>query len=110
MGIPPFADKVARWADRYQPPPELADERLASYPYLGPGFELVERSPGEAPWLGRIHDFTFGPTMSFGPSGCSISTLRLSAPMLVAGVTRSLFTEDVERQWQALLDYPNVIP
>ncbi|MFT5172999.1 MAG: cation diffusion facilitator CzcD-associated flavoprotein CzcO [Gammaproteobacteria bacterium] len=108
--LAPFADKVARWADRYQPPAELADERLSRYPYVGWNFELLERVPGSAPFLARIHDFTFGPTLSFGPSGCSISTLRLSAPMLVAGVTRGLFTEDVDAHWQSLLAHPNMIP
>ncbi|MCB1744192.1 MAG: NAD(P)/FAD-dependent oxidoreductase [Gammaproteobacteria bacterium] len=105
-----IAAKVMRWSDRYTPPPELRDERLARYPYLGPGFEFVEREPGSAPELARIHDFTFGPTMSFGPSGCSISTLRLSAPMLVAGVTRGLFCEDVELHYADLLAHPNMIP
>ncbi|MFT5447787.1 MAG: cation diffusion facilitator CzcD-associated flavoprotein CzcO [Gammaproteobacteria bacterium] len=108
--LAPFADKVMRWADRYQPPAELVDERLSRYPYVGWNFELLEREPGGAPFLNRIHDFTFGPTLSFGPSGCSISTLRLSAPMLVAGVTRGLFTEDVETHWQSLLAHPNMIP
>ncbi len=105
-----FAAEIALWADRYQPPPELADARLARYPYIGPNFEFLEKVPGTAPFLSRIHDFTFGPTLSFGPSGCSISTLRLTVAMLVAGVTRGLFTEDVETHWQAVLDYPHMIP
>ncbi len=105
-----LAGDIALWADRYTPPPELADDRLARYPYIGPNFEFLEKVPGRAPHLSRIHDFTFGPTMSYGPSGCSISTLRLTVPMLVDGVTRGLFTEDVEDHWQALLDYPNMIP
>ena len=105
-----FAAEIALWADRYQPPPELADARLARYPSIGPNFEFLEKVPGTAPFLSRIHDFTFGPTLSFGPSGCSISTLRLTVAMLVAGVTRGLFTEDVETHWQAVLDYPHMIP
>lgn len=108
--LAPFADEIALWADRYTPPAELTDKRLARYPYLSKDFAFTEKVPGRAPWIGRIHDFTFGPTMSFGPSGCSISTLRLTVPMLVAGVTRGLFTEDVEAHWQDLLDYPNMIP
>ncbi len=105
-----IADQIALWSDRYTPPPELIDERLGRYPYIGPNFEFLEKTPGRAPHLARIHDFTFGPTLSFGPSGCSISTLRLTATMLVAGVTRGLFTEDVERHWQSLLDHPTMIP
>lgn len=105
-----LADDIALWSDRYTPPPELADERLGRYPYLGRHFEFLEKRPGTAPHLARIHDFTFGPTMSFGPSGCSISTLRLTVPMLAAGVTRGLFLEDVELQWHSLVNYPSVIP
>ena len=105
-----IADQIALWSDRYTPPPELADERLGRYPYTGPNFEFLEKTPGSAPHLARIHDFTFGPTLSFGPSGGSISTLRLTAPMLAAGVTRGLFTEDVAHHWQSLLDHPDIIP
>jgi hypothetical protein len=105
-----FAEHIALWGDSYAPPAEIQDERLSRYPYLGTHFEFLEKTPGVAPYLERIHDFTFGPTMSFGPSGCSISTLRLTVPMLVAGVTRGLFVEDADLHWQALLDHPNMIP
>ena len=105
-----LAAHIALWADRYTPPEDLVDHRLARYPYLGQNFEFLEKTPGAAPALARIHDFTFGPTMSFGPSGCSISTLRLTVPMLVAGVTRGLFVEDAALHWQSLLDHPSMIP
>lgn len=105
-----IAADIALWADRYTPPPELVDERLSRYPYIGPNFEFLEKHPGAAPYLARIHDFTFGPTMSYGPSGCSISTLRLTVPMIVAGVTRGLFTEDVEAHWDSLINHPDMIP
>ena len=105
-----FAGHIKLWSDHYVPPPELADARLGRYPYLGANFAFLEKTPGAAPHLARIHDFTFGPTMSFGPSGCSISTLRLTVPMIVAGVTRGLFVEDADLHWQSLLDYPSMIP
>ena len=105
-----FAEHIALWDDRYTPPDGLEDERLGRYPYLGSDFQFLEKTPGAAPYLDRIHDFTFGPTMSFGPSGCSISTLRLTVPMLVAGVTKGLFVEDAELHWQSMLDHPNMIP
>jgi cation diffusion facilitator CzcD-associated flavoprotein CzcO len=108
--LAPFAGKVRLWADAYNPPPEERNERLSRYPYLDRDFAFMEKQPGEAPWLSRIHDFTFGPTMSFGPSGCSISTLRLTVPMLVAGVTRQLFREDVALHWESLRAYPDYIP
>ena len=105
-----LADDIALWSDRHVPIPELTDRRLARYPYLGADFTFQEKVPGAAPWLARIHDFTFGPTMSFGPSGCSISTLRLTVPMLVNGVTQGLFVEDADHHWRSLLDHPDYIP
>ena len=105
-----FAKHIRLWSDQYMPPPELQDERLGRYPYLGTNFEFLEKTPGSAPYLNHIHDFTFGPTMSFGPSGCSISTLRLTVPMVVAGVTRGLFIEDAELHWESLVSHPDMIP
>ncbi|MBH68380.1 MAG: oxidoreductase [Rhodospirillaceae bacterium] len=105
-----FSDQIRLWRDQYTPPKHLLDARLARYPYLGKSFEFLEKDPGSAPFLSRIHDFTFGPTMSFGPSGCSISTLRLTVPMVVAGITKSLFLEDANIHWKSLLDHPNMIP
>jgi len=108
--LAPFADKVLLWSEAYDPPPNERNDRLARYPYLDRNFSFMEKTPGEAPWVSRIHDFTFGPTMSFGPSGCSISTLRLTVPMIVAGVTRQLFREDIGQHWQNLQDHPDYIP
>ncbi|MCA8928920.1 MAG: NAD(P)/FAD-dependent oxidoreductase [Alphaproteobacteria bacterium] len=108
--LAPFADRVQLWRDAYRPPADEANERLARYPYLDRNFGFMEKEPGAAPWLSRIHDFSFGPTLSFGPSGCSISTLRLTVEMLVAGITRQLLREDVEEHWRALQAHPDYIP
>ena len=105
-----FSKHIKLWSDQYTPPTELQDERLGRYPYLGTNFQFLEKTPGSAPYLKRIHDFTFGPTLSFGPSGCSISTLRLTVPMVVAGVTRGLFIEDAELHWEGLVNHPEMIP
>ena len=105
-----FAQHIRLWSDHYSPPQELKDDRLGRYPYLGKNFEFLEKKPGATKFINRIHDFTFGPTMSFGPSGCSISTLRLSVPMLVAGITRGLFIEDSSLHWQSLIEHPDMIP
>jgi cation diffusion facilitator CzcD-associated flavoprotein CzcO len=103
--LAPFADRIARWADRYAPPPEEADERLGRYPYLGPNQELTEREPGTAPFLKDIHDFTIAATMSLGPSGCSINAMTVAVPRLAAGITRGLFAADIESHYASLLAY-----
>lgn len=100
-----FAGQVALWGDRYAPPAGEANPRLARYPYLGGGYELLEKTPGAAPWLRHIRLFTYATTVSFGPSGSSINAMKFAAPRLVAGIVRDLFLEDVETHWSSLRAY-----
>jgi cation diffusion facilitator CzcD-associated flavoprotein CzcO len=103
--LAPFADKIALWSDRFAPPPGEEDPLLAAHPYLGPNYEFLEKTPGEAPWLSDIHVFGIGSTLSFGVSGSSINGMNAAVPKLVAGLTRGLFTGDLPRHWQSLLAY-----
>lgn len=96
---------IATWADRYTPPSGDEDPRLGRYPYLGPGFELVEKVPGAAPWLRDLHVFDFGTMMSFGPSGLSINGMKFAVPRLVSAITRDLFTSDVEHHYATMMAY-----
>ncbi|CAN5920619.1 NAD(P)/FAD-dependent oxidoreductase [soil metagenome] len=100
-----FADKIALWGDRFTPPAGEEDALLAAYPYLGPDYAFLEKTPGEAPWLADIHVFGIGSTLSFGPSGSSINAMNAAVPKLVAGLTRGLFEGDLPRHWQSLLAY-----
>ncbi|MDP2329983.1 MAG: NAD(P)/FAD-dependent oxidoreductase [Reyranella sp.] len=99
------APHVRAWRDAYAPPAGQDNARLERYPYLGPGFELLERAPGTASWLGRIRLFNFGSTLSFGPSGSSINGMKFAVPRLVEGLTRDLFRAEVDRLWQGLTAY-----
>lgn len=103
--LAPFADRILTWGDRYAPPPEEADARLARYPYLAPDGHFLEKVPGDAPFLRHVFDFTIGATMSFGPSGCSINAMKIAVPRLVAGITRGLFREDLDHHWASLAAY-----
>ena len=80
-------------------------ERLARYPYLGPGLALTEKQPGTAPFLRNIHLFTWGSTMSFGPSGASINGMKFAVPKLAHGITHDLFTSDLEARYASLRAY-----
>jgi FAD-dependent urate hydroxylase len=66
---------------------------------------LIEKHPGETPWIGNIHVFAIASSMSFGPSGSSINAMTTAVRKLVDGITRGLFRSDVERHWQSLLAY-----
>ena len=94
-----FAANIATWGDRYTPPPAERDARLARYPYLAPDFAFVEKVAGHTPWIRDIHLFSIASTMSFGPSGSSINAMTTVVPKVVAGLTRGLFTGDIERHW-----------
>ncbi len=100
-----FGAQIATWADRYTPPAALAQPRLDGFPYLGPGLELVEKTPGSAPLLANIHLFDFGATMSMGPSGASINAMKFVVPRLVGAITRDLFTADLEHHYRVMMDY-----
>ena len=97
-----FAANIARWADRFSPPPEEQQEDLMRHPYLGSGFEFTEKTPGEAPFLAHLYNYTFGGLLSMGFGGASISGLKYSAQRLVAGITRSLFVEDSAAHFEGL--------
>ena len=103
--LAPFRDSIARWEDRYTPPEDQRNPRLSAYPYLGDTFQFLERTPGSAPHLRHIRLFTFGTTMSFGPSGSSINAMKFAVPRLVSGIVRDLFVEDAETHFQSLVAY-----
>ena len=93
---------VARWADRFTPPPGEESEDLLRHPYLGPGFEHTERVPGEAPYLRYLYNYTFGCLLSLGFGGASISGMKYSIPRLVGGITGSFFIEDRHTHFRSL--------
>ncbi len=100
-----LAEHVALWSDRYTPPAAETNDRLGRYPYLGGSYELLEKEPGGAPWLSHIRLFTYGSTMSFGPSGASINAMKFAVPQLVSGIVRDLFREDIADHWTSLQAY-----
>ena len=93
---------IARWADRFQPPPAEASADLLRHPYLGPGFEHTEKVPGQAPYLRTLYNYTFGGLLSLGFGGASISGMKYSIPRLVGAITGSFFVEDRAAHFDAL--------
>jgi cation diffusion facilitator CzcD-associated flavoprotein CzcO len=100
-----FAGNIATWADRYVPPPAERNGRLGRFPYLGPDYAFTEKEQGRTPWIGDIHLFAIGATMSFGASGSSINAMTTAIPKLVFAITRAFFLADIERHWASLQAY-----
>lgn len=94
--------QIALWSDRYAPPSDERHEDLARHPYLGQGFEFTEKTPGTAPYLAYLYNYTFGGLLSMGFGGASISGLKYSSQRLVSGITGSLFLEDRAAHFESL--------
>ena len=70
-----------------------------------PAFEFMEREPGTAPFLARLHNFTFGAMPSLGLTGAAITGMKYGVPRLVNGLVRDLFREDAAAYYRDLLAY-----
>jgi cation diffusion facilitator CzcD-associated flavoprotein CzcO len=103
-----FLPHIARWRERYAPPPQLAHPFLGDYPYLGTGYQLVERTPGAAPFLSRIHAFSFAAYVSMGPHSTSASALKHSAPRLAGAISRAFLHEQQDTILGTLRAYDEI--
>src|SRR5215475_435993 len=96
---------IALWRDRFTPPPGEESDLLARHPYLGASFEFMERRPGSAPFLGRLHNVTFGAMPSLGITGAAIPGMKYGLRRLVNGLARDLFREDSAAYYRDFLGY-----
>jgi FAD-dependent urate hydroxylase len=103
--IAAYADAIATWADRYTPPPELADEELGGFPYLGPNYQFTEKQPGAAPFLADIHCFNHAATLSIGKVAGDVPGISTGAAWLAGGIAAEFYNRDIEAHWQTLLDF-----
>jgi cation diffusion facilitator CzcD-associated flavoprotein CzcO len=87
---------IALWEHRFRAPAGEEDPALARAPWLGPNFELSERDPGAAPWLGRVYNFTRGAQLSMGAMPIGLSGIKFGVVRLVDGIRRRLFLDDRE--------------
>ena len=97
--------QIALWRDRFTPPPVRKVICSHDIPYLGAAFEFMERHSGTAPFLGRLHNFTFGAMPSLGLTGAAIPGIKYGVRRLVNGLARDLFREDSAAYYQDLLTY-----
>ena len=95
-----LAPHIALWRDRH--PPATRDGR-GGFPYLGDGFEFLERRPGSLPCLRDVHLFSYGALESFGRHIGDVASLAPGVPKLVAALARDLFTADREQHIARML-------
>lgn len=104
----PELDALARniqlWRDRFQPPDSRPFEQ-GDDPYLGPAMEFLEKSPGAAPWVERVHCYTFPAFLSHGPLAGDIPAISVGAERIAQGIASRFFTEDYERNWRKFVAF-----
>ena len=91
-----YNSNIATWCDRYQPAPDRRRRDLERFPYLGPGFELTEKTPGSDPTLGQIHLVNFGAHASHAGIASDIPGVNIAAERVAGAIVTSLFREDID--------------
>jgi cation diffusion facilitator CzcD-associated flavoprotein CzcO len=89
-----FADRIATWGDRYEAPKGRENAGLARYPYLGDGYEFLEKVPGSAPFLRHIHLSSKAGSTSFGRPVGDIPNLASGVKGISTSVVRNLYFAD----------------
>jgi FAD-dependent urate hydroxylase len=92
-----IAGDIALWHDKYSPPADKVAESLGLFPYIGAGYEFVEKNPGTAHWLKDIHVFNAAASLSFGRPVGDIPSLHSGVPRLVQRIVRDLYLADLAR-------------
>ncbi len=92
---------VALWGERFIPPAR-PDYTQADHPFLGPDFEFLERDPGAARWVSRVHCLTYPAFMSHGPVTGDVPAITAGTQRVADGVAGALFAEDYDRVWRKL--------
>ena len=97
-----FTPNAKLWGDVRPAAEAKANPEAALYPYLGPGFEMRERTPGVTPRLGDIHLFNWGSIMSQGALAGDIPGLFVGATRVVQAISHGLFKADIARHVEAM--------
>ncbi|NML09468.1 NAD(P)/FAD-dependent oxidoreductase [Sphingobium sp. AR-3-1] len=100
-----LAPHIARWADRFTPPPGEGNTLIDAHPYLGPGFQLLPRDEAGATALHGLFAFNYSALISLGLSASALSGLQTALPRLVRGVTDQLFLDDKDALVADLIAY-----
>ena len=103
--IAAFTRQVETWAQRVAPEQAATHAEAARFPYLGAGFEFIERTPGALPAARNVHLFNWGSAMSHGQLAGDIPGLTIGVNRLTQGIARDLFAADEGQHYEALLKH-----
>ncbi len=99
--LAPYRDQILLWSDRFTPETGEESVVLARQPYLGPGLEFLEKTPGAAPVLGRVSLLSQAATLSIGPMFGGLNGIRFVLERVVSELCRKLIVEDLPDHYAA---------
>lgn len=99
-----LARNIVLWRDRFQPPDGRPFEQ-AEDPWLGPSLEFTAREPARAPWIERVHCYSFPAFLSHGPLTGDIPAISVGADRIAQGIASALWGEDFVRNWEKFLAF-----
>jgi len=82
---------VARWRDRFTPPPEQQHNDLSNFPYLGKSLEFTPLSP-EHSYLNRCYYLSCGAAYLSG-FRANLTDLQFALPRIIYNIGKQLFIE-----------------
>ena len=100
-----LSSNIALWRDRYQPSETEKNQALGHYPYLGDGFEFLEKQPGTTPCLSNIHCYNYAAVPSFGRAAGDIGSLKHGIPRLITTIVRGLIKTDAEDHAKRIMSF-----
>ncbi|MDN3505174.1 MAG: SidA/IucD/PvdA family monooxygenase [Rhabdochlamydiaceae bacterium] len=101
-----FCDKIATWEDKYTPPKGRRYDKLMKFPYLGKGFQFVEKAAGEAPYLNSLFNMTGGGLLSNGfCAGTGLTGMKYSIDHITQEIVSQFFLEDADTIYDSLDSY-----
>lgn len=103
-----FADRIALWQDRFQPPPGEENPIVALFPYLNGDLSFQERQAGTAPFLRDVYNFTYSATASVGYSGASLTGMKYGIQRMIGGIVRDLWMAEAPAALATIQAYQDV--
>ena len=100
-----FRDAMALWGDRVGLEEAAGNPQLAKFPYLGPGFQFVEKRPGSCPALTHLRAISYGAALSHGALAGDIPGLAPATMQVAQSISRSFFLSDFDRYYLAMTQF-----
>lgn len=100
-----FIDHIALWKDKITTEQAGLHKKMGQFPYLGPHFEFIEKTPGCAPYLKNVHCFNYAASLSHGRISSDIPAISIGALRLAEGIAKDFFAKDAAFHLQELHDF-----